>query len=122
MKARTRRWVGRTQQPTLIRLVAWSRDGVRLVGGGDDGSVYVWDASDGTLLRGLAGHGGVVKSVAWSPDGRWLASAGSGREGGELFVWEVHSGERVQNPGGASRSGLCGGLESERREVCQWGQ
>ena len=34
-------------------------------------------------------------NVAWSPDGRRLASVGSGREGGELFVWEVHSGQRM---------------------------
>jgi WD40 repeat protein len=35
-------------------------------------------------------------NVAWSSDGRRLASAGGGREGGELFVWEAHSGKRVQ--------------------------
>ena len=34
-------------------------------------------------------------SVAWSPDGRWLASGGSGRGGGELFVWEAHRGQRA---------------------------
>ena len=34
-------------------------------------------------------------SVAWSPDGRRLASGGSGREGGELFVWDADSGQRV---------------------------
>ena len=34
-------------------------------------------------------------SVAWSPDGRRLASGGSGREGGALFVWEAHSGKPV---------------------------
>ena len=33
--------------------------------------------------------------MAWSPDGRLLASGG-GREGGEIFVWEAYSGERVQ--------------------------
>ncbi len=54
MLARTRRWVGQTRQPTYIR------------------------------------------HVAWSPDGMRLASAGGGREGGELFVWEAHSGERLQ--------------------------
>jgi WD40 repeat protein len=31
--------------------------------------------------------------VAWSPDGRRLASGGSGREGGELFVWDADSGK-----------------------------
>jgi WD40 repeat protein len=41
-------------------------------------------------------------SVAWSPDGRRLASVGSGREGGELFVWEAHSGKRAQTLVGQS--------------------
>jgi WD40 repeat protein len=41
-------------------------------------------------------------SVAWSPDGRLLASGGGGRDRGELFVWDVSnhnacsSGELVQ--------------------------
>ena len=34
-------------------------------------------------------------SVAWSPDGWQLASGGSGREGGELFVWDADSGKPV---------------------------
>jgi len=91
--ARSQRWVSR-QFPTWIRRVAWSPDGTRLVSGSDDGHVYVWDAADGTQLLRLAGHHGVVTTVAWSPDGTWLASGGSGREGGELFVWEVQRGER----------------------------
>ena len=100
MPAGTRRWVGQTQQPTRIRRVAWSPDGTRLGGGGSDGCVYVWDATDGTLLLRLVGHKGAVMSVAWSPDGNWLASAGGGSEGGELFVWEAHSGERVRTLAG----------------------
>src|SRR6266705_1217452 len=37
-----------------------------------------------------------LRRVAWSPDGRRLASGGGGREGGGLFGWEAHSGQRVQ--------------------------
>ena len=33
-------------------------------------------------------------SIAWSPDGTRLASGG-GRGSGEIFVWEVRSGERL---------------------------
>jgi DNA-binding CsgD family transcriptional regulator len=77
-----------------------------LAGGGYDGSISVWEAADGTLHRQLAGHHGAVMSVAWSPDGRRLASGGSGREGGELFVWEADSGQPVQaferHPGAVS--------------------
>src|SRR5207237_467789 len=107
----TRRWVGRAQ-PTRIRRVAWSPDGPssspyylspgqgggsQLASGGEDGSVCLWEASDGTRLQRFQGHRGVVMSVAWSPDGTRLASGGRGRGGsGEIFVWEVSSGQRLQ--------------------------
>ena len=37
----------------------------------------------------------MVEIVAWSPDGTQLASGGGGQGNGELFVWDVHSGERL---------------------------
>jgi WD40 repeat protein len=80
-------WIGR-ELTLFIRRLAWSPDGTRLVGGGDDGSVYVWDASEGKLLHRMPGHQGAVMCVAFSPDGSWLASA----SGEALLVWEVQSG------------------------------
>ena len=37
----------------------------------------------------------MVLSVAWSPDGTRLASGGGSSGKGELFVWDVGSGERL---------------------------
>lgn len=68
---------------------------MRVVGGGDDGSVCLWEAADGTLLQQLSEHHGMVASEVWSSDGARLASAGGGRDSGELFVWDVQSRERV---------------------------
>ena len=36
--------------------------------------------------------------LAWSPDGKRLASGGSGEEGGELFVWEIPGAESACLP------------------------
>jgi hypothetical protein len=96
MATRTHCWVG--QHSTCVRRVAWSPDGTQLAGSGDDGDVYLWKASDGTLLRRLQGHRGRVMSVDWSPDGKQLASAGDGRDGGELWVWDT--GGRKASPHG----------------------
>jgi len=104
--ARSLRWADRAHV-TWVRRVAWSPDGTRLVGGDEDGHVSVWDARGGTHLLRLAGHHGAVTSVAWSPDGRRLATGSGSSDGGELFMWDAHSGER--HPAwGAGNSALAG--------------
>jgi WD40 repeat protein len=86
-----RRWVGHGQ-PTTIRQVAWSPDGTQLASCGYDGSIILWEATTGTQQARLQGHRGMVMCVVWSPDGTRLSSGGGGAGGGELFVWDVHSG------------------------------
>lgn len=48
----------------------------RLIATPRDRSVYIYRLSDGMLLRVLTGHQDAVRSVAFTPDGRLLASAG----------------------------------------------
>ncbi len=88
-------WMG-YEFPTWIRRVVWSPDGMLLAGAGDDGIVYVWDATDGTLRYQLAGHHSMVVSLAWSPDGTQLASGSRGVDGGELFIWDVQNDYRLR--------------------------
>jgi len=78
-----------------IRKVAWSSDGTRLVGVGEDSHVFIWDAGGNRLLLRLVGQCGIVTSVAWSLDDHWIASGSNLGDIGELCVWNACSGECV---------------------------
>ncbi|MDX1417646.1 MAG: hypothetical protein R3293_25810, partial [Candidatus Promineifilaceae bacterium] len=86
-------WIQETSQYGS-KDVAFSPDGNRAATADNDGTVRVWDlnAAEGErLLLSLAGHGSSVRSVAYSPDGRFIASAGAN----QIHVWDAQTGEAL---------------------------
>ena len=73
--------------------LAYRPDGDRLAAAGSNGDIYIFytDHKNGTrrLLRTLRGHNGVVREVAWSPNGNILASCSVD---GTVRLWNPNSG------------------------------
>ena len=52
--------------------------------------MQIWDAATGNLLSAYKGHSHSVYTLAWSPDGTRIASAGADRS---VQVWDAKTGE-----------------------------
>ena len=65
---------------------AWSPDSRTLASGHVDGVVRTWDLATGREIARRKLHNDVVKALAFSPGGQWLASAGYD---GALVLWRA---------------------------------
>jgi len=79
-----------------VLAMAFSADGKRVLSGGTDGSVRLWDVSSGAELKAIQGHSGSVgtKAVAFSPDGRSILSVGG--SDGLAKLWDTASGSLIR--------------------------
>ena len=100
-EAATGEEVSRMTYDELVSSVAFSPDSNYVVSGGCDqvdennicvkASTRVWEAATGEEVSRLA-HDGFVYSVAFSPDGKYVAS---GSAGGTSWIWEAATGEEI---------------------------
>jgi WD40 repeat protein len=67
--------------------IAFSEDGSRAASVAYDGTLAIWDPSSFQLIYAFKGHMQGAHAVAFSPDGRRLATGGDGREAVKL--WDV---------------------------------
>ena len=76
--------------------VAVSPDGTRIVSGGDDHTLRIWDADTGQPIGApLTGHRGYVASVAFSPDGKRIVSGSADHT---LRIWDADTGQPIGAP------------------------
>jgi WD40 repeat protein len=71
---------------------------------GTDSAIRVWDVETGREVSKLEGHKGIVWSVAVSPDGRRLLSAG---EDSQVILWDAQTGAMVRGFRGHTAAVRC---------------
>jgi WD40 repeat protein len=108
--------IRRFTAPTNVMSVAFSPDGAQLasshVGGFKDGKwfdpersiIILWDVKTGREIRRLRGHTAKIHSLAFSPDGKFIASAAGGGHTTDgwhdahentVRIWDVATGEEL---------------------------
>jgi len=73
----------------FVGRIAFSGDGSLAASVAEDGTVAIWDPSPFKLISGFKGHMGGAHGVAFSPDGRTLATGGTGRDAVKL--WDLNT-------------------------------
>jgi WD40 repeat protein len=88
--------LGTTNFGTWAMAIAFSPAG-QLAAGRQDGAVQLWDPGTGTQIgRTLIGHAGMVQGVAFSPNGRQIATTSVD---GTLRLWSATVGQVMRGTG-----------------------
>jgi WD40 repeat protein/serine/threonine protein kinase len=72
-----------------VACVAFHPNGRQLASGSGDNTAKVWDLDTGQEVATLRGHIGYVMGLAYSPDGKLLATASGHRYWGEVQLWDT---------------------------------
>jgi serine/threonine protein kinase len=73
-----------------VRCLSYTPDGSRLITGGDDQVIRVWNTNTGQLLFNLTGHTSAIKSLTIKSDGSTLVSASDDKT---IKVWNLSNGQ-----------------------------
>ncbi|EUC35743.1 hypothetical protein COCCADRAFT_34740 [Bipolaris zeicola 26-R-13] len=81
---------------SAILSIAFSHDSNLLGSGSNDGTIIIWDLSNGQCLRKILNNY-PVRDLVFSHNSAWLASESSTSEGCTSKLWDLSSGKCIRN-------------------------
>jgi len=81
--------IARMRHGFYVTAIAYSPDGSKLASASADASVKIWDLGNGREIRSYRGSKDPVRALAWSKDGKYIASTA----GNEIHIWNPEDGK-----------------------------
>jgi len=95
-----------------VSCAAFDDSGRRIVAGGKDGAMAIWDAASGQSVAKMAGHKGGVWAVAVSADGQRIVSGG---EDAMVRIWDAATGQAMYGAAGHGGAVRAVAFSADRR-------
>ncbi|WP_454620412.1 caspase family protein [Bradyrhizobium cenepequi] len=116
VQAKYRDWTVTSQQRDEQKYwaVAISRDGKLIASGGNDKSVKIWNAENGSLIQTLKGHTDRVWAIAISPDGKFIVSGSNDKS---IKIWDASTGTLIRTLQGHTESVLSLAISSDSKWI-----
>jgi len=92
---------------------------LRVLTGGTDGIIRMWDQRTGKLIREFAKHGGDVWGLAFLPGGKTFISGGDDKT---IRLWDVESGQELRRFAGVDEGVRCLTLSRDGRTLVTAGK
>src|SRR5207244_5318413 len=93
----THKQTARIEVPSWVTAIAFHPNKSLVAAGHDDGVTRLWDPARDEPVAELFGHDLPVSAVAFSADGKHLASAGEDRT---IKIWELATGKLIRTLAG----------------------
>src|SRR6185503_3442554 len=76
---------------------AYGSDGKTVASADDAGIVRVWDVSTGKEILSIRTHHEYIEAMAYSPDGKLLASGGFEKGEKSFQLWDAKTGREIRS-------------------------